>query len=443
MNLETKYAVALTKLYGMVHPTVVIDIYNRQNEIKISSLSKVDRDVLFKEHIYFDKGYFVHEAIHTLFNFSKHYEQQHIKKLYVPNKDELLKYAGYYFEKNDYYEKLERFIDDHFDQFENVVVEYLLYDVHGFIMSEASVETILEITQLNQLKNLTEKESEELEQILVACKNNTRIWFNNGHTVIELVEAKLSTPRSIKYDVSEMVGNIKKDDACPCGSGEIYEECCLKYVVELKDVHNEIEIQEQVDAFVEKLLDFAEISCIILDVGIPTDDLIKEVSMSFNVLFDEYQELGNIRDRMITGSLIHLLISSTIDCIQQFEKEKPYGEIDEAFEYIFNKISENDNDYLYSLSKLYGKSEWNNDNTSNLDRKLKYYMDFASDYLRETGSLLASADDDEKIENEIEEIITEYVDDLSRVFVDCFGLFEIISFINLQIDNIANEIDEF
>lgn len=32
MNLETKYIVALTNLYGIVHPDKVIEIYNMQNE---------------------------------------------------------------------------------------------------------------------------------------------------------------------------------------------------------------------------------------------------------------------------------------------------------------------------------------------------------------------------------------------------------------------------
>ncbi len=443
MNLETKYVVALTRLYGMVHPSIVLDIYNIQNEKKIKDLSKVDTDVLFNEHIYFDKGYFVHEALKTLFNFSKYYEQQSIKPFYVPNKDELLKYAGHYFEMNDYYKKLEAFIDDHFEQFRNVVVEYLLYDVHGLIMSEAHIEKILKNTQLSQLEELDEDEIEELSKILKACVNNTRTWFNNGHTQIEIDEKNLSASRSVTYDVNEIISNINPGEICVCGSRKTYNECCLKHKEELNEVRSEILIQEKVDNFVEQLINFVEISCVILNVGVPDEDLISEVAAAFNVLVEEYEILGNAKDRMVTGALIHLLITNIIECINEFEKEYGSTKLEDAFDYIYSEIAENNDNYSYSQSRLYSKSDWNSEQTKNIDKKLKYYMNFASDYIKETDSVLTSSDDDLKKEREITEIIDEYVEDLYRVFDDCFGLVEILSYINLHIDDLVDEEEEF
>ncbi len=443
MNIETKYVVALTKLYGMVHPTVVLDIYNKQNDNKIEDLSKVDRGVLFNEHIYFDKGYFVHEALQTMFNFSKYYEQQRIKPFYVPNKEELLKYAGHYFEMNDYYKKLEDFIDDHFEQFRNVVVEYLLYDVHGLIMSEANIEEILRNTQLNQLDELNESEFYELDKILRECINNTRIWFNNGHTLTEVNENKLSASKSVIYDVNEIINNTNPDGECLCGSGKAYKECCIEHENELNEVRAEILIQEKVDKFVEQLIDFVEISCVILNVGIPDEDLINEVAVAFNVLVEEYEILGDAKDRMVTGALIHLLIANIIECINEFRSQYEYTKLEDAFEYIYNTIADNNDDYSYSQSKLYNKSDWNNDETKNRDKKMKYYMNFASDYIRETSSILTSSDDDLKKEKEITEIIEEYVEDLYNVFDNCFGLVEVLSYINLHIDDLVDEDGEF
>ncbi len=46
MDLETKYIIALTNLYGMVSRNKVIEIYNMQNEEQIKSLLKYDKNEL-------------------------------------------------------------------------------------------------------------------------------------------------------------------------------------------------------------------------------------------------------------------------------------------------------------------------------------------------------------------------------------------------------------
>ncbi|TYB32358.1 MAG: hypothetical protein FXF49_11930 [Flexistipes sinusarabici] len=69
MDQLTKYIVAMTNLYGIVHKDKVVEIYNSQNEEQISTEDlekfaiKPLKDVIAFESVGVHKGYFVHEMI--------------------------------------------------------------------------------------------------------------------------------------------------------------------------------------------------------------------------------------------------------------------------------------------------------------------------------------------------------------------------------------------
>lgn len=104
MSQLTEYIIALSNLYGIVHKDIVLEIYNDQNEDRVSMVDIEEYlgtppEKLEKAYIYPHQDYFVHEAILEMDEFDMMLNEKGDKPHYVPNKKELLKYVDeYYFE---------------------------------------------------------------------------------------------------------------------------------------------------------------------------------------------------------------------------------------------------------------------------------------------------------------------------------------------------------
>ena len=86
------YIVALTNLYGLVHKEKVLEIYNQQNEEKVSieTIEAYLETGIPWEFVYTHGNYFVHEAIYALDSFEEELALRRGKPYYVPEKKELL-----------------------------------------------------------------------------------------------------------------------------------------------------------------------------------------------------------------------------------------------------------------------------------------------------------------------------------------------------------------
>lgn len=119
--------------------------------------------------------------------------------------------------------------DDHLIEIAQKVVtminqEYTLGDLMDYIQS------LLEIPSKEVFEQLTDR--------VVNVWNNTRLWALKGYTPIEMrLKAENKTQpvnvlnQGAPSNVSDLHSSSKKvgrNDACPCGSGKKYKQCCGK-----------------------------------------------------------------------------------------------------------------------------------------------------------------------------------------------------------------------
>ncbi len=112
-----QYIIALTNLYGQVPVSKVAEIYNSQNEPQVSTEeveAYLDED-MSRDYVYSYKDHFVHETVMEFNMFKKLRKQKRKLPYYVPEKEELLKYADMlYYEKPKSYHKLQRNLTQHY-----------------------------------------------------------------------------------------------------------------------------------------------------------------------------------------------------------------------------------------------------------------------------------------------------------------------------------------
>jgi len=116
MNFISDYIISLTRLYGIIQKEKVAEIYNMQNEdkitlIQIERMMENEQAMLEKHHVHIDGNYFIHETIMVFDEFDLYMKQKAGKPYYIPNKTELLKYLDqFYFEKTKEYQVLEDYV---------------------------------------------------------------------------------------------------------------------------------------------------------------------------------------------------------------------------------------------------------------------------------------------------------------------------------------------
>lgn len=238
MSQLTQYIIALVNLYGMVHKSKVVEIYNSQNEVQIN-LNQVESfyteplGELEETFIYPYKGYFVHEAILENDEFDLMLRQKSGKPYYVPKKDELLKYVDdEYFEKSKQYNVLLNYVKKGFFKGDEEKAEWLCEEIHGRCQFGADMQTILETFNDRNISFEDLDHVNEVMQLVMDLSNNIRIWENNGYSPQEIFE-KFEKPnlRPLPGKPFEVGGGVKKgkvgrNNPCPCGSGKKYKKCC-------------------------------------------------------------------------------------------------------------------------------------------------------------------------------------------------------------------------
>ena len=245
MEQLAKYIVAMTNLYGMVHKDKVVEIYNSQNEEQIT-VKDVEKytvepliDKISEYFAEFYKDHFVNEAIMEFGEFDIMLMKKADKPYYVPDKNELLKYADQlYFEKNEQYNKLVDHVKDNFLDGDLVEAERICGDLHLYCELGVDIQLILHEFERRNIEFKSFDQTNELIQLVMDLANNTRIWENNGYTPKEIFE-KFEKPHlkplpdePYLYDEPNTANTKKRqkvgrNDPCPCGSGKKYKKCCL------------------------------------------------------------------------------------------------------------------------------------------------------------------------------------------------------------------------
>ena len=228
MDLYIEYICALTNLYGHVLPEKVCEIYNQQNKKQTHPvdievyLSNPDQKIEDR-YIYIKHGEFVEEVLYLFEEkYKKLVAKQDGKPHYVPEKEELLKYAKlHYWERPAQYEELKTYILIHYFPENECMGEKLAEEIFYHIQLD-KVDTALQIFSHYEITFADETESDTVLQIMQRLSNNTRMKVHNGHTPFELSKI---TGEPIYILPNKLPG---EDDECHCGSKKKYKDCHLK-----------------------------------------------------------------------------------------------------------------------------------------------------------------------------------------------------------------------
>lgn len=175
------------------------------------------------------------------------------KPLYIPPKDELLKYADdMYYEHTPQTEALFEFFKNKMgmdsEEADDLVAECVLCIVCSIIPGENPMDDVINDFSRMRIK-FTKLQTDEFLRLVCDLANNTRLPCNRGFTPNELADrggigdrmtvSGISAADSGKtYDSSEIgfieilynnsiTGNkVGRNDPCPCGSGKKYKKCC-------------------------------------------------------------------------------------------------------------------------------------------------------------------------------------------------------------------------
>lgn len=197
----------------------------------------------------------IHECLVDI-DFELYYEtfdSQSGKPLYVPEKNELLKYAGdMYFEHTPQAEALYDFFHNKMgmepDKADDMVGECVLCITCAVFPRENPIDDV--ISDLERMKiKFTKLQTDEFLHLICDLANNTRHCCNRGYTPNELAdrmgmgERKTMTGISaadsekafspseiglveITYNSTFTGSKVGRNDPCPCGSGKKYKKCC-------------------------------------------------------------------------------------------------------------------------------------------------------------------------------------------------------------------------
>jgi hypothetical protein len=188
------YIQAMINLYGIIHREKVIEIINMQNDYQISLddlrlIEEDERTRNIETYIGIKHEYFVSASIMVLETFHKIMKHKNGKPYYIPEKEELLKYADLaYFEENEQFEAVRQFFRKRF--WRKLKADELAREIKLYCKSADSLANIGYLFESRSLKIRSEKDVNELMELIMDLANNTRVSENNGFTPNEMEELR-------------------------------------------------------------------------------------------------------------------------------------------------------------------------------------------------------------------------------------------------------------
>lgn len=188
------YIQAMINLYGIIHRDKVVEIINMQNDYQITledlkSIEDDERIRSIETYIGIKGEYFVNGVILVLEKFDEVMKHKIGKPYYIPEKEELLKYAdSAYFEENQQFEAVLKFLRKKF--WRKSKADELAIEIKMYCSSANSMANIGTLFEERDLKIKSEKEVGELMGLIMGLANHTRVWENNGFTPNEMEEIR-------------------------------------------------------------------------------------------------------------------------------------------------------------------------------------------------------------------------------------------------------------
>lgn len=223
-RLVEQYILAFSNLYGVYEESTLLEVFNNQNEEKLTSeefyslLNKfMEKSGLVQVH----NGKFVHEALLEGVGLEELIAEVEGKEYYVPAKEELLKYADeVYIEMTPDHINLKQYLLNLFNNDEEVAQG--LFEDLCLALTDDSLSVEDAIFELEQ-RDVEIKDRKQLQEYVGAISlvnNNTRKWANRGFTPVEMPE--------VKQEPIVKEKTVGRNEPCPCESGKKYKKCCGK-----------------------------------------------------------------------------------------------------------------------------------------------------------------------------------------------------------------------
>jgi preprotein translocase subunit SecA len=234
-----QYIRAMTNLYGAFSSNLPFEVYNQQNDKKMSFQEYTDiifRLEIRQQYFYVYHGHIISEY-YELPEMEEELEQmlreRKGKPFYIPEKNELLKYVDnlYEFETPEFL-SLKNFIHTKL-KLEGNKGENLMDDIRYSCSMGESIKNIMEEVNRQEVVFEGMDQVNECLQLVTELSNNSRLWVNGGHTPREMFE-KYDKPNLRPLPKEPFAMNpqqarsdkIGRNEPCPCGSGKKYKKCC-------------------------------------------------------------------------------------------------------------------------------------------------------------------------------------------------------------------------
>lgn len=230
-----KYIKACTHLYGVVPFDKVLEIFNRQNPkmyIKSGQAFRVMREAEWQKpmgqsQVRQDGLDFIHQQVMESGTKAFIESNGSGKDWYVPDKEELLKYADdLYIEPTAAYQALYRKLEPHFHPLKPVSLKEALKKVSLMMQIETgATQAMQELINFSGFGS--DQDLNELVGLYSNFANHSRHWANRGNRPVELTHRDNLMPLpAIPYEITEDSVKVGRNDPCPCGSGKKYKKCC-------------------------------------------------------------------------------------------------------------------------------------------------------------------------------------------------------------------------
>ncbi|AZS13942.1 YecA family protein [Paenibacillus lutimineralis] len=242
-QLVFRYISAATNLYGAIKPGKLVEIFNEQNDDKLTAeeLKALyeefsGRDQLFRMY----KGYLIVEDLvysDEASEFKQLLEKMKGKSYHVPEKDELLKYSnGLYYEMNPQLTALRSYIIKELRP-DPEFVDDLIDDIQLACSMEAPIQEIMHEFERRDIEFVSMEQVQMVVYLVTEAYNHTRLASNGGYTPVERRAISKDLESGYRAAVPPFRAQVKnqviskkigRNDPCPCGSGLKYKKCCGK-----------------------------------------------------------------------------------------------------------------------------------------------------------------------------------------------------------------------
>ena len=250
------YALACSNLYSVIDVSKLVEIINSQTSLAVDSdevinwcIRRASRDsdsMYFYENSYIIDEYYGGEAATGGMNYEEMLKLQEGKPYYLPNREELLRYADdLYVEENEAFNnmfnylrtKMKIAVDDAYDYCAHIQLR---------IRCASLPNEVLQDCEKAGLTFHNKKQVEGFMKCFAKMLNNTRLPENRGYTAEEISSIISDRDKACEHSGARNTASgydndsnviafpqgknddvkISRNSPCPCGSGKKYKKCC-------------------------------------------------------------------------------------------------------------------------------------------------------------------------------------------------------------------------